>query len=213
MLNRHNGLISATLGFLAMACVSTQASALVDAQFGLGRRNEKWDQDSKSSTTTSDLLKVAAHLDPIPLVPVSFGLALYSENWKVSETDQGLTSLKSYSFVPEITAWLPTGDFKPYARVGYSILSAYTGKAVVSTGAGTTTTGDIYLAGAGLHMGAGVEWSVPIVPMLSIFGELEYASETVKLAKDKVADIDISGSFKSVNMTSTAIIIGAKLGI
>ena len=213
MLNRHNGLISASVGFLAMAFVSTQASALVDAQIGLGRRNAKWDQDSKSSSTSSDVLKVAAHLDPIPLVPVSFGLALYSETWKVSETDQGLTSLKSYSVVPEITAWLPTGDFKPYASVGYSILSAYTGKAVISTGAGTSATGDIYLAGAGLHIGAGVEWSVPVVPMLSIFGELEYASETVKLAKDKVADIDISGSFKSVNMTSTAIIIGAKLGI
>lgn len=201
-----------SLWLLSLAIMSTQASALIDAQAGLGRRNAKWNQDSTSSSVPSDVLKVSAHLDPIPLVPVSFGLALYSETWKVSESGQGLTSLKSYSVVPEVTAWLPLGDLKPYARVGYSILSAYTGKAVVATAAGTTT-GDIYLAGAGIHAGAGLEWSIPVVPLLSIFGELEYASETVKLAKDKVADVDISGSFKSVTLTSTAVIVGAKLGI
>lgn len=213
MINPPNLSLSKWALAILVSAMSNQAFAFVDGQLAIGRRNAKWNQDPSSSALTSDVLKVSAHLDPIPLVPVSFGLALYYENWKVSESDQGLSSLKSYSAVPEITAWLPIGEIKPYARVGYSILSAYTGNASIATGATTKTTGSIALAGAGTHVGAGVEWEVPVVPMLSVFGEFEYSNESVKLAKDKIGDVDVSGSFKNITLTSTAILIGAKLGI
>lgn len=212
MRNHSHRLLSQALWVLALATASSSASAFIDVGLGLGRRNAKWNQDSSDSSLTSDVLKVSAHLDPIPLVPVSFGLAAYSETWHVSEADQGLTSLRSYSIVPEVTAWIPIDSFKPYGRVGYSILSAYAGKASIKIPGSSPVTGDLALAGIGMHIGAGLEWEVPVIPMLSVFGELEYANERVRLAKDKVGDIDISSAFKPINLISTAIIIGAKLG-
>lgn len=212
MLNRRNSTLSRLVLVFLLSVTSSHASAFIDGGVALGRRNANWNQDSKSSNISSDVLKVSAHLDPIPLVPVSFGLALYSESWKVTEADQSLTSLKSYSLVPEVTAWIPLDSLRPYARVGYSILSAYTGNAAVTVGT-TRTTGTMALAGIGLHVGAGLEWNVPVIPLLSVFGELEYANERVRLAKDKIGDLDISAGYKPITLTSTAILIGAKLGI
>lgn len=212
MLNRRNSPLSRILWTLSLSVISTHANAFIDGGVAIGKRNANWNQDSKSSSISSDVLKVSAHLDPIPLVPISFGLAIYSESWKVAEADQSLTSLKSYSLVPEVTAWLPLDSLKPYARVGYSILSAYTGNAAVTIGS-TRNTGTMALAGIGMHIGAGLEWSVPVIPMLSVFGELEYANERVRLAKDKIGDVDISSGYKPITLSSTAILIGAKLGI
>ena len=212
MLNRRNSSLSKLMWVFVLSSLSSHANAFIDGGVAVGRRNANWNQDPKASNLSSDVLKVSAHLDPIPLIPISFGLALYSETWKVSEMDQGLTSLKSYSVVPEVTAWLPIDSFKPYARVGYSILTAYTGNAAVTIG-NTRNTGTMALAGIGMHVGAGVEWSVPVIPMLSIFGELEYANERVRLAKDKIGDIDISSAFKPITLSSSAILFGAKLGI
>ncbi len=202
---------SALLPF-SILCFSAKSMALIDVEAQIGVRNATWKQDSSSSkSTSSQVFRAAGHLDPIPLVPVSFGLGLYSETWKVNETDHGLTSLSSYSAVPEIQAWLPLGDFKPFGRLGYSILSAYSGKASLGTDP-NKVSGTLALAGAGVHAAAGVEWSVPAVPLLSILGSFEYADETLKLAKDKIGDVDVSASFKNLQVKSTAFLIGAKLG-
>jgi hypothetical protein len=190
---------------------SQSSLALIDGQLEVGPRNATWSQDGKSSKASSQVIRASFHLDPIPLVPVSFGLGAYSETWKVSEADQGLTSLTSYSITPEVIAWIPLGDLRPYGRLGYSVLSAYSGKAAIAVGS-TKTTGTIGLVGAGLHVGAGLEWNVPVVPMLSVIGGVEYASERVKLATDKVGGIDVSPYYKLVTLTSTAILVGAKVG-
>ena len=191
---------------------SAPSAAFIDAQAEIGARNATWAQDGTSTKVSSQVMRASVHLDPIPLVPVSFGLGAYSETWKVNETDHGLTSLQSYSLTPEVLAWLPLGDFRPFGRVGYSILSAYTGKASIQVGA-TKNTGSMALVGNGLHLAAGLEWNVPMVPLLSIIGSVEYASERVRLAKDKVGDIDISSVYKPITLTSTALLIGAKVGL
>jgi hypothetical protein len=190
---------------------SSSSFALIDAQLEVGQRNATWEQDSTSTKTSSQVLRASVHLDPIPLVPVSFGLGAYSETWKVNATDHGLTSLQSFTVTPEVLAWIPLGDLRPFARLGYSILSGYSGKAALGTGA-AATTGTMALAGSGLHLGAGLEWNIPVVPLLSIIGGLEYASERVKLAKDKVGDVDVSATYKPINLKSTAILVGVKVG-
>ncbi|MCX6126176.1 MAG: hypothetical protein NTV34_15700 [Proteobacteria bacterium] len=207
---QHFGTILLVLVLFALSW-SEPSAAFIDAQAELGTRSATWAQDGTSSKVSAQVLRASAHLDPIPLVPVSFGLGAYSETWKVNETDQGLTSLQSYSLTPEVLAWLPLGDFRPFGRIGYSLLSAYSGKASIQVGA-TKNTGTMALVGNGVHLAAGLEWNVPMVPLLSIIGSVEYASERVRLAKDKVGDVDISSVYKPINLTSTALLVGAKVG-
>lgn len=202
----------AIFNIAVMTLVSSPGWALVDASLEVGQRRAKWEQGSESSSPTSQVLRAAFHLDPIPLVPVSFGLGLYSETWSVNESDLGLTSLKSFSAVPEIVAWFPIDDFKPFGRLGYSIASGYSGKMNIVTPSGTTS-GTITLAGVGLHAAAGLEYSIPLVPLLSVLGSVEYASERVRLAKDEVGSIDISGNYKTITLTSTAFLLGVKVGL
>ncbi|MCX6119982.1 MAG: hypothetical protein NT027_20800 [Proteobacteria bacterium] len=192
--------------------ISTTSFGLISGEGQIGARNATWKQGSSSSKTSSTVLRLAGHLDPIPLVPVSFGLGLYSETWKVSEADHSMSSLSSWSAVPEIQAWIPLGDLRPFVRVGYSILSGYSGKANIGT-APANVSGSIALVGNGVHLAAGLEWNIPVVPLLSVIGSIEYADETVRLAKDKIGDVDISSAFKNVNLKSTAILLGAKLSI
>lgn len=208
----NNSKLSGLLCLILGITFASPARALFDVQAHVGSRSGTWSQDETSKSVAATTLKLSTHLDPIPLVPVGFGLALYSEQWKVSPEDHGLKRLSSYSVVPEITGWLPLDSFRPFARLGYSVLSAYTGK--VSTGAGTASAveGTLYLAGSGIHAAVGVEWSVPAVPLLSLSGEFEYAQETLKLAKNTVGGTDISGSYKSPKISSTAILVGAKIG-
>jgi hypothetical protein len=202
-----------SVSLLSMILASSPSFALVDAELQIGQRNASWKNSGDSSSLTSQVIRVAGHLDPIPLVPIGFGLGLYSESWKVDKDKQGLSSMSSYSLVPEITAWLPLGDLKPMARIGYSILTAYSAKPSFVIGTQTVNTGTLLLAGAGLRAAVGLDWAVPVVPLLSVTGALEYSSETVKLAKDKIGDIDVSPLFKSVTISSTAILVGARLSL
>jgi hypothetical protein len=201
-----------TFFIVAGFTLSTTAFGLIDGTLEVGKRNAKWAQDTDTSNISSQVARAALHLDPIPLVPIGFGLGVYSETWSVSKEDQGLSSLSSYSLVPEIVAWIPLGDFRPSARVGYSIGTVYAGKASLPSATGVNT-GAMALVGTGLHAAIGMEWNLPIVPLLSLLAHYEYAMENVKLAKDKVGDQDISASYKPVKLTSSAVLIGVKLGI
>lgn len=210
--NKFSRQIFGTLLALTLSlALSSRAFALIDISLEAGQRTSTWTQDSESTNVPAQVLRAALHLDPIPLVPVSFGLGVYSETWNVSEAEQGLKNISSFSVVPEIVAWIPLGDLRPYARVGYSISSGYTGKAVVTVN-GQPTDGSIALGGVGVHAGAGLEYNIPVVPLLSVLAGVEYANERVKLLKDEVAGVNISGAFKPITITSTAILVGAKIG-
>ena len=210
-LNLRTSVLSACL--FSVFTAAAPSFALVDAELQIGQRNASWKQSEESSSLTSQVIRVAGHLDPIPLVPIGVGLGLYSESWKVDKDKQGVSSMSSYSLVPEITAWLPLGDLKPTARIGYAILTAYSAKPSLVVGTQTVNTGTLLLAGAGLRLAVGLDWAVPVVPLLSLTGAVEYSSETVKLAKDKIGDIDVSPYFKSITLTSTAILVGARLSL
>lgn len=210
-ISRQNFVSSAVMAASSALLLTSQAFAFMDAGLEYGVRNNKWEQDSTSKGISAQTIRASLHLDPIPLVPVGFGLGLYSETWKVSEADHGLKNLSSFSVVPEVTAWIPLGDLKPFARVGYSVLSGYTGKGAIAVGT-ETVDGSVGYAGAGLHIGAGIEYSVPVVPLLSVIGTVEYSSERLKLAQDKIGDTEVPGSRKNVTTSGTALLAGVKLG-
>ena len=188
---------------------SSAALALFDAQVQVGMRSGTWKAGSTSDSISSSSAKVSAHLDPIPLVPVSFGVAVGTDTWKVSKDKQNLKDLSSYHLTPEITAWLPLGDLKPYARVGYSILSAYKGTVAIDV-AGTEYSTSAGLTGSGPRAAVGVDWS--ILPLLSITAEYEYSNETLSWKSVSVGPLS-TDDFEKPTLTSTAIMVGAKLKI
>jgi hypothetical protein len=207
---KNKTVIPFALGLLAMGS-SQSAFAFFNIDAAIGKRQGQFKTENSNSGVTSTTMRAGAHLDPIPLVPVSFGLGLGYDQWKTNKDDTGLTKLSSFSVMPEIKAWIPLGDFIPYGRIGYSILSVYSADVTFKSG-GTDISGKIAFAGAGLHLGAGVEYSVPLIPLFYVCAGVEQTQEYLKLTSDKIQDIDISGVYSGMKMSSTAFLLGAKIG-
>ena len=154
------------------------ASAIFDVQAMLGQRSGTWVHSESSGNVEKDIsaseMRVGLHIDPVPLVPVSFGLGLEKDTYK-STTDHGFSKLEGLSVQPEVTVWLPLGDLAPYARVGYAF------NAVKGTLAVTTTQPEaksVVLRGAGTHLGLGLKYS--LIPTLALLVEYSMGFERVK---------------------------------
>jgi len=201
---RITSIFSALLGFVLSAGTSF---GFIDGGVEYGVRQGTWQQGDSDHSISAQTIRVSGHLDPIPLLPVAFGLGIYSETWDAKAEDHGLKSLSSFSVVPEVVGWIPLEPFKPFARLGYSVASGYSGKAVLGSG-----EGNVSFAGLGLHMGAGLEYIVPVVPLLSVLAEVEYSAERLRMVQDKIGGTEVPDDVKTVDLKSTAILVGVKLG-
>ena len=192
------------------AFTASTSFAFISGEFSLGKRSGSWAQDGKSKTLTSTGVQIAGHLDPIPLVPVSFGLRLISETYDAKAADHGVKSLTSTAVIPEVTAWLPLGDLKPFARVGYTAFSAYKGTVPFDVN-GKSTDVSVAFKSSGPRLTVGVEYS--ILPLISIVGALENSTETLSITSGKSGSIDLTADSSDIKYTSNAILVGAKAGI
>ena len=186
------------------------ASAFFDGDIGVGRRSGSWDQNGQSKALNASVTTMAAHLDPIPLVPVSFGLRFYSESYDATVTEHGVKSLTSTAVVPEVTAWFPFGDLAPFARIGYTAISAYTGTAEVTV-ANTTTNGSIAFKSKGPRLTVGLNYS--ILPLISVTAAFERSTETLSMSEGKIGGLDLKASSNDIKFSSNAMILGVKAGI
>lgn len=196
------------LGVLLAAAASSLASpafALVDAELAVGQRSGTWKpKNSESATISSQTIQMAAHVDPIPLIPVSFGIRVISDSYKTTIADHGVKSLTSTAVVPEITGWLPLGSIKPFARLGYTAVSAYKGTVEV-----LSINGEIVETSTGPRMAAGVEYSP--LPFVSFTVALEHSTETLKSKAITVGAVTVDAT--STAVLTNAILLGAKVGI
>lgn len=199
------------LGVLLTACMSVVATpsfAFVDAEVAVGQRSGTWKASGVSGKSiSSTTIQMAAHLDPIPLVPVSFGLRMISDSYKTTVADHGVKSLTSTAIVPEITAWLPIGDIKPFARLGYTLVSAY--KGTIEVVAPTTTSVSWANSSSGPRLAAGIEYS--LLPLVSLTAAVEHSMETLTSKAVTVGNVTVASS--KTTLTSNAILLGAKVGI
>jgi len=201
--------IFVTTAILAAGTAST-ALALIDGEVSVGQRTGTWASGSTSKPIRSTSVQMAGHLDPIPLVPVSFGLRLISESYKATIADHAVKSLTSTAIIPEVTAWLPLGDLKPFARIGYTLLSPYKGTAEYTSGS-TTTNATVVYKSSGPRVTAGLDYS--ILPLISILAAIEHSSETLTMSSGKAGSVDLTVGAKDIKFTSNAILVGAKVGI
>jgi hypothetical protein len=210
----HYGLRCASVTRLGVVVLTAfwaaSAYAFFDGDFSIGRRSGSFEQGSQSKTLNSTVTSLGAHLDPIPLIPVSFGLRFYSENYNASLADHGVKSLTSTAIVPEITAWFPFGDLAPFARIGYTAISTYSGTAEVSI-AGTATSGSVAYKSTGSRLTVGVNYSV--LPLISILAAYERSMETLSMSEGKIGSVDLKESSSDIKFNSNALMLGVKAGI
>ncbi|MBC62310.1 MAG: hypothetical protein CMP11_07625 [Zetaproteobacteria bacterium] len=171
---------------------SNYSFAFIDGQILAGKR---WYTTEENTTSKKDLsgtqTTFSTHVDPIPFVPVSFGL-----NWSqvVVEKSDFISSVSNASTEQlgiEVSGWFPLILFTPYVKINYPVYSKFT----VKNNDENNTTDDGKLSG--LHVNIGVKYD--LIPFVSILVEAGKAFEE----SDQILD--------SKKMTST--FLGAGLAV
>ena len=194
-------IISVTLSSMSLLTAGP-ALAFIEGELSVGNRTGDFSEKSLSGTT----IQVAGHLDPIPLVPVSFGVRVINDTFNPTVADHSMKSLSATAVVPEVSAWFPFGDIKPFARLGYTLVSAYKGT-METTVLGSTVSGDVAFKSTGVRMAAGVNYS--ILPLIALSAAFEQSTEKLSVS-EKLAGVTIESDFDFKN---TALIVGIKAGI
>jgi hypothetical protein len=207
--------------FLVLGAVlfSQSSYALVDAQVLLGRRQMNLDIGKENKLSGSEI-RLALHLDPIPLVPVAFGLSygMISSNAKANFTlatanDYKVTETTGYELALEIMVWSPIDLFNitPYLKAGYIPYGAYTFAGTYDL-AGTSTDLDLLYGSSGSLVSFGLKWApLPLVGLL-----FEAQNTISKLSFDKLeeaAGSNLPVSSPSASMKSWSYMIGLEVGI
>ncbi len=190
--------------------VSSPAWALFDAQVFTGSRTTDFKTTgSAAESLKGSELKAAFHIDPIPLVPVGFGLSLAQTNWDdASKLGYGIYHFKNVQGTDvnlEIQAWLPIPGFGlvPYGKLGYTLAGAYT--------ATFDTTGDptLALSPSGSFIALGLRYE-----FLMRFGVIaEYEKASRKLGFDKIKDLPDTSTKLSLDANSSSFLFGIQAGI
>jgi hypothetical protein len=203
----------ATVSIVALGLLHTSAArAFLAAELSAGKSSATWNGRSGSIPLSATTISMAGHLDPIPLVPISFGLRAYSDTYQ----DKTQFKLKSSGrYAPEIMAWLPLGDITPFARLGYLASSRYTESTTASSGSNTADM-DFSWRGAGPTMGVGIKYS--FLPLIQLMATYERATENLTFDSAKVTsgtaiDYDWKATAKNFTLRTTSILIGISAGI
>ncbi len=178
--------------------MATPALAIFDAQVMVGKR---W-YDVDGEGTSAQEVGLAAHIDPIPMVPVAFGasVAMIEMNKKdfVDEPD----TAKIFEPAIEVMAWLPMVPvITPYARVKIPVMATY-----------ILENDDDKIAGklSGYHLNAGIKWSpLPIVKLLL---EAGMSSETLAYEDVEIAGVEVD-SPDDEDIKSNAFLVGVEIGL
>ena len=182
----------------SMAVISVQgAIGSEQAQFGAH------DPDNLRGLS----LELGAHIDPIPLVPVAFGLTLSQTNYTASFDSLGVDKISRLSLTPDVMAWVPLGSFKPYGRLGYSIYNQITGSGTGSV-AGETVKTEIDYSATGVIIGLGLEYS--ILPLIGVTAE--YRINTLTMTPNSVKVNGTKYDADSFTSHGSTLLVGVDVG-
>lgn len=205
MKRRCMGLLLVTPFLLA-----SPAWALFDAQVLTGKRSTKFKVGSVSNEESGTELKFAAHLDPIPLVPIGIGVSLSQSNWDKSDKI-GYKSLSGYEIGVELEAWLPIelGGLEFYGKLGYTPLGAY----VADFEDPTIGAYKLAYKPTGTYMAVGAKYNFLL--RLGVMLEVESGNRTLAFeeVKDLPAGLDTSAFEKDGEAPNTSILLGVQAGI
>lgn len=201
-------LVGATLAF---GSLSESAFALFDAQLLLGQRSQELKFSTNPKTFDGTTTKVAFHLDPIPVIPISFGLALEQVSYSVSSSSDGFSKLTGMHITPEITVWtpsLPIVGLSLYAKLGFGI-DRTTGTSSYTVEGLDPVDYDIEIVGQSIHIVPGVSYS--LLPLVSLLLEYDIGSAEWERKGFDVAGITVAD--ETIDANSSTILFGAEIGI
>lgn len=190
--------------------LASPAWALFDAQVLTGKRSTDFKFGNSSNTESGTELKAAAHLDPIPLVPVGFGLSLSQINWDKSDK-LNYKSLDGFEVGLEVEAWLPIdlGGLQFYGKLGYTVLGAYVATTELTPGQ------DIKLAykPSGTYIAVGAKYN--FLMRLGVMLEVESGNRELEFdeVKDLPANVDASAFKSKGEAQNTSFLLGVQAGI
>lgn len=190
--------------------LASPAWALFDVQVLTGKRSTDFKFGDDSNTESGTELKAAAHLDPIPLVPVGFGLSLSQINWDKSDK-LGYKSLDGFEVGLEVHAWLPIdlGGLQFYGKLGYTVMGAYVATSELTPGQ------DIKLAykPSGTYIAVGAKYNFLL--RLGVMLEVESGNRELKFdeIKNLPANVDASALKVKGEAANTSFLLGVQAGI
>lgn len=211
MLRRWIAGVSTVLTILS----SHTGFALFDAQALLGPSSMSLKGNASSFLTEDASLSghqtgLVVHLDPIPLVPIGFGLGItIPATVKGDYTSSGTAVDVSFSGLLidlQVMAWSPVSLFglTPYGKLGYIVSGSY--KVDFST---ALLSGSMVYDSTGSIVALGVNYS--LLPLIGVLFEFNLRNETIKLKELKGG---LTGATGGTNTASSSnILLGLEVGI
>lgn len=193
--------------FVAAASVlfcSGSSFAFFDVEAMVGKRWYKFENTgADTNSVASQEINVAAHLDPIPLIPVGFGLGITSGTLNKDDMGTGISEAKLLEVDLEVKAWIPMVPVvTPFVKVKVPLSS----KILIK--------GDSYAAVyklTGLHLNAGI--LIPIIPLIKVTVEAGKGMQSWEVEEEKVASVkqDVSAR-KKEKANSDTVMVGVQVG-
>jgi len=192
------------------------AFALIDVEALAGKRWYKLDLTPQQDVSATEVA-LAAHIDPIPLVPVSFGARVSQAalNTKDLKNYYGAASVSTASVLEaglDIMIWVPLVPiFTPYARLNIPVYGLWKVAGSATNGSATPRdfTHDARVSGAQLSVG----FKYSPLPLIGVLLEVNHAAESWKETESKVAGQSLAVDAKNHVLTSNALFLGVEVGL
>ena len=198
-----------TLMVLPLLFCSGYGYSIFDAQLLGGQRTATLTPDGGNKTTiTGNEVQASVHLDPIPLVPIAFGLGVAVPSYTKGTTDFTFDTFKGEELSFEVMGWLPTPgvSISPFIKLGYVFSGTYEAKYKTVLAVDGTTTYKV----SGTDIAVGLNWSP--LPLLGFLLEVDKRMETLKADKVEIGGLSMAVTGNTKN-DSLSVLLGVKVGI
>lgn len=219
--------LPAAIIFVTGLMTGTNAVALVNVEASAGQRSQKITYDTttktnQTKTVTGSEVNASLLFDPIPVIPISFGLTFQSssvDRGKVEEailTDmfdsEGITSYLDISasgkttttlYGPMIKIWAPTPYVKPYLKFAYLMGNGVNTTDVdIDTKPTAPASYSTKIKGSSKfsHTGTDIDLGIAFAPAPFVSFFVEYA---IHSGKSKITDIDLESVTTGADGTVT----------
>ena len=207
----RNLIAGVTLATAAFAASS--AYALVDAQLLVGKRWYEVENSTtnKTSGVAGQEVTLAAHIDPIPLVPIAFGGSFSMIDLNKGDLPGNVSEAKVAEAAVEVMAWVPMVPvITPYVRFKYPVVSEMVQKYKINV-AGTETEYAVTSKLTGYHLNAGVRYAP--LPLISFMAEVGMGMQQAKLDEYEVNGTKQSASSDASDANSQVFLLGVQVGL
>ena len=205
-------LLSSLIATASVLFCSGTSFALFDGEVLVGKRWYKFETAGDTgNNVVSQEVNAAVHLDPIPLIPIGFGLGAIAGDLEGKDFgDQNVSEAKLLEIDLEVKAWIPMVPVvTPYVKVKVPLSAklAMKGKEADATGADYAAVYKL----TGMHLNAGILY--PVVPLVKIVFEVGKSTQKRELEEYKVASVKTSlSNVKKENTNSDNFLVGVQIG-